>query len=320
MVGTVSAVVPEENERLDQIRIEGYNFSETIMSGIVFLDAYTLTVSDAIQAALTSLELYAQQFRVTWNTDNPELKRDNVTAFPVVGEKYFNKPIKTVLEKLSTDEATADGVYYWYVNKDNELVWRPRTNDTTGSFNNQTDNYQSLKIGKDIKDIKNYIILKGGLDPSNKNIQTKYYDAASVAKNRARYHILVDENKKASTLYTADNAKAGVASLKDAFPAGFVPTWTTASYANYDAYLTAFRNYVKQEVLVPLGRQFVEQRKDGKLSITVSFQPGKGWILGQLVPCTITAIGAAVKNLRVTDIQYTTDEDIFTLVEDLGSL
>ena len=67
MVGTVSNISPEEDDRKDLIRVEGYNYTDTIMSAIGFADATNLTIPNAISSLLSSVSLYASQFGVTWN-------------------------------------------------------------------------------------------------------------------------------------------------------------------------------------------------------------------------------------------------------------
>lgn len=319
MVGTVSNISPEEDDRKDLIRVEGYNYTDTIMSAIGFADATNLTIPNAISSLLSSVSLYASQFGVTWNSSNPSTRVDG-TAFPVVGEKYFNRPLRQIIEKLSTKEVTGDSVvYYWYVNKDNELIWRPATLTASYTFNASTDDYKAAKPGKDVSEVKNYVIIKGGVDPNGVVIQTKYYDSASVVKNRPKYLIITDETKFALNLHKADCDKAGVRTMKDYTFGTFVPTWTSTSYSSFNTYVDAFRTYVKA-YLSSKGRQAVETTLKGRLMLTVEFAPGKGWPLGALIAVTHPFFGSTVKQLRVTDIHYTTERDIFTLKEDIGSL
>lgn len=319
MVGTVGRVIPEEDGRQDLVRVEGNNFSETIMSAIAFSDSQALKVDDSIQDMLASVSLFAPQFGVTWHPGNPDTKT-NGDPFPVVGEKFYNKPIRQSLEKLSTQVATGDTVpYYWYVNLDNQLVWRARDSSGSVDFNYATDQYREAKATKDLAGIKNFVIIKGGVDPKGVAISTKYYDAASINKHRARYTILVDQNKYALNMHLDDCRKAGVQSMVEYTFGTFVPTWTSTSYSSLATYNNAFREFVKER-LKELGREAVENTRFGKLNFVLERAPGTGWVLGQLVSCVHPYLGTAPKVLRVKDIQYSTTGDNFTLEEDLGTI
>jgi hypothetical protein len=324
MTGVVQAVPEEVGSNKNSIRVEGYNFSEAVMSALVFYDATNDDVAEAIQGALNSVRVFNSRLGVTWSSGNPSVKTGG-GAFPTVGEKFFYKPLRYILEKYSTNTKTEDGTYYWYVNKDNELVWRPATNTTSYSFNNTTDtDYRSMKVTRDLKDVKNYIIIKGGVDPEGKAIQTRVQDYASMNKNGMKFYILTDTAKTSGTLITADTNSAGVTHMRSAtYP--FTTTWkslVTGDYvtaASYDDYLEALRLHVVESCRIE-GQKVIEGTRNGRLKLEIVYPPETvSWGLGDNIATTVSSFGTTMKRLRVIGAQYNTDSDTFTLEEDYGA-
>jgi hypothetical protein len=85
-------------------------------------------------------------------------------------------------------------------------------------------------------------------------------------------------------------------------------------------YVEALREYVKTQCQLE-GNAFLTARQYGKLKIDVEYPAGfKSFGLGDLVQCTIPSLGSTAKDLRIIEIQYGTETDIFTLTEDIGSI
>ncbi len=323
MVGCAESTPEETDNTKNLVRVEGHDFSQAVMSAIVFVDAKTLTIPQAIQAGLNGLQLNNPNFTVTWHPDNPTLRSDG-SAFPVVGEEFFDKPLSELIQKYSSSSKTGDLNYYSYVDSQNRFVWRRSTNTTSRTFSVTTDLYRSLKTGKDIKEVKNFVILKGGVDPEGRAIRERATDYSSISRHGMRFYVLSDYVKTSGTLMKQDVDSSGVSHMRDAtYP--FTTTWislATGNYvtaADYDAYLTAFRLNIKTLLQIE-GQRFIESRRYGKLKVTLEFQAGKGWGLGELISCTIPAVSDAAKNLRVASVQLNTDGDTFELVEDIGSV
>lgn len=319
MVGSIQNTPETESGKQTQIRVEGSNFSETILGGIVFFDPTGQTIPTAIQNALNSIGVYNSNFQVTWDSGNPTTKSTG-GAFPTVTERWFNKPIKSFIEKYSTNDLTQDGNYFWYVNKDNKLVWNKKDDAADHSFNSSTSLHKMIRINKDLKDVKNWVIVKGGIDPKGAAIQTRVQDMSSIAKNGIKPYILVTIAKNAETLLKADLTAQNVTQASDlTFP--YTPPWNSGvSVANFNAYVEAMRTYVIAQAKLE-GQAFLESRKNGKLKVDISWSPGDvSWGLGDVIAATIPSLGSGAKNLRVQEIVYATDMDTYTLVEDIGSL
>ena len=322
LTGAIRNVPEESDSSKDFLRIEGYNFSESVMNALVFVDGAGKPLNEFLQDALNSVRVYNTNFGVTWSSSNPSVKYVDGGAFPAVNERVFNKPLSYIFEKYSTKESTGDGRYYWFVNKDNELVWDKRLDDTNGrTFNEATDSHKAIKVSKDINDVKNFVIIKGGLDPKNNPMQDRYADYSSIAKHGFRYYIFAYENKTGLSDLDVDQLNKGVDDMADAsYP--LTPTWdssvTATSYDNYvDEYRAYFKNKLREE-----GKKFVDLRKNGKLKVSITFQAGdKTWGLGDVVAVNIPSLSSnQSKLLRVEEIQYSTTTDTFTLIEDEGTI
>lgn len=319
MNGIIRSVPANVTSSRDDIKISGYDHSETLMNALVFIDATNLTVDEAIKQALNSVTLYNDNFKVTWKSSNPSVRYSDGQSFPIVGERIFYKSLNYILEKYSANDRTGDGIYYWYVNEDNELVWDKRQSVVSNSFSTNGV-YKTLQSSVDNKDVKNFVIIKGGTDAKGNPLQNYYADYTSIAKNGFKYYIFSAETKTAQSILDAERSEQDVDDLRDAsYP--LTPIWdSTVTASSFDDYNDKFRVYMKS-YLRSLGKVFVEQRKNGKFTLTLQTSPKTyDYALGQLIRCELPSVSSTVKNLRVEEITYTTTFDSFKLVEDIGTV
>lgn len=259
MNAAIRTVPQEIGPTKDLLRVSGFNYSESVGGVLIFNDGGTsgTNVSQFLHFCVNTASERNKEFPITWHPDNPTLKQDNVTSFPSITDKVFNKTLNYALEKYSTNEYTEDGNYYYYVDKDNYLVWGPRDGNISNSFDESTDIHKSIKISKDIKDVKNYIIVKGGYDSNRNSIQAYVPDYASIAKNGFKYYIFTDETRKAEDNLNADLNTAGVDKMEDANFGTFNASWGTGdSFSDYANYVSEFRAYHKN-LLKKLGLSYI---------------------------------------------------------------
>ena len=356
MIITLKDTPEEYSSKANMIRVEGYNFSESVLSAVVFIDVSNRTIPEAIQDALTDAGQDNPNFLVTWNSGNPDTKED-LSAFPDVDKKWFYKPIRSLVEEYSQNDKTKDGNYYWYINNDNEFIWRKETNVSSGTFDFATDACKKMKISKDIKGIRNYFILKGGMDPENHQITTPYVNWTSVATNGRKFMIVADAETQntAKEMIDQDLSKSysitDKQALSERYPSeieagtSFVTSWratstfTTKKYGisvtsglsvtinegtaakNKEAYVEVIRGEVKNR-LKSRGADISDNLQYGKLKVDLEYEPGhKTWGLGDLIICNIGTINANVDTpMRVQEIQYTSNSDVYSLQEDIGSI
>lgn len=333
----VSNDVPFDNETLNIQRISGANYSETLANAIVFVGAGdTLDVSSFIQEALRSVAVYNDLFQVRWHPSNPILKTDN-TPFPNA-ERWYNKSINLLLEKYSSKVINKDTNYYWYIDKDNFLIWRPMSTGTIYSFDSTQDNYLKLKSKKDTKGIVNFVIMKGDLSPSGKVIQTRVDNAVSRVKNGYRPYIITSSANYSRELVELDRSSNPTTfdegdSVPNSFP--FTTSWksriarassptmvvnspvTVSNSKQYNVAITLQATYELQQE----ADRFLQARGDGKLQVEILFQPGSTpsselWRIGDIISVTIPELGFANTLLRVQTAEYATTSDSYTLIQD----
>lgn len=328
MQGIVTDIPYEVTGKQDFVRIKGNNYSETLMTALVFYtppsagqELYTF-----LAGAINSVALFNQDFKVTWSSLNPSTKRDGVTAFPSIYDKWFYKSALKLMEDYSTDSKTSDGNYYWYVNENNEVVWRPRTSQVDYSFNTSTAEYKALKVKKDTKGIVNFVIAKGGTDPNSNSITVKRDDMVSRAKHGFKYKLLTFDATTSNQMKDLDQQVVGTPSeplSPSNYPSvsGWISEVTGSSVASgsWSDYIDNFREEVKSR-LNSRAKSYIDEHKNGKLQVELEFTNGKGWGLGDVVSVTISEINAVNKPMRVKDVEYTMDSERFVLEEDEGTL
>jgi len=191
----MTGIVQDSPEELafnkDTSIIKGYNYSESVSTAMVFVDASGKRLDEALQLALTKAG--GGTLTVEWDSANPSKKRDGVTDFPLVTEKWFNWTLKKILEQYSSETYTEDGQYYWYITKENKLRWYSRFDpsfDRGITFDSTSDGYQIFKSGKDISGVKNHIINKGGTTPSGNPVRFIKQDYSSINKHGRKYFLI----------------------------------------------------------------------------------------------------------------------------------
>lgn len=340
MVGVIRNLPNQSSGTQNELRIEGFNYGESIATGIVFINPLNKNAMEIVEEAVDNLALNNSNFAVTYSATNPVLKKDGVTAFPTHSIKYFYKPLSKVLEEQLSDSYTEDGAYFWWVDKDNKLQIRSSDAGTEHTYNSETDLHTTdYKDGRDISKVRNYIIIKGGTDPSGLPIQTRVTDYVSISKHGMKFYFMVSEKKYAESLNQEDMAKSwGTAQATKRYPTSypFVTSW----YASYTKTVESvsvvagsqvtvnsdaqYRGVLREEVITKLkadAQEVINNTKYGKLQVDITTRAGsKAWLLGDRIVCTIPKIGAVDKTLRVMEIQYTTETDSYSLEEDKGTI
>jgi hypothetical protein len=346
IVGCIKDIPETETGTANSLTIEGYNFSEAILGAIVFVDGNNDYVPIVIQRAL-DFASENHDFKVTWDPSNDTFIAG--ITFSQITERFFNKPIKDILEKYSSNKYNTSGYnFYWYVTNNNTLIWRPMLDVNVSTFVENTDEHTSIKISKDIKGVRNFFVLKGGYDPAGKQIQTKYIDYESYATHGPKYLFVISENNAAKNLIALDILQSYGNSPQDVnYPnltANFTTAWkaqftyTTKAYSisvtagspvtitggseleRKKAYVEVIRTEVTKRLQAE-GKEYADYYKFGKLKVDLEFVPGvKNWVIGDVIQCTIPKLSSAPKNLRVTEIQYAEDADTYSLEEDIGTI
>jgi len=332
IVGAIKSPPYNRTGARNEVKVEGFNFSESVFSAMVFIDTQGQTIPQVLQTALNHVKLYAPNFNITWHPNNPSVKT-NGSAFPSIYKPYKNVPLKKLIEDVSSNIVTTDGAYFWYVDLQNRFVWRPSSGSIPiSTFNSTSDGYISIKSGKDTKDIINYIIVKGGRDPQKNPIQKRYIDAVSAAKNGNKFYIYTDPGIQAETLNSqdldkSDPTKKGKHTQSYPYSYPFTCSWTSQatagtqlSVANNANYIWAIRSEITYRMDL-IGNALLATYKNGKLKIDVGFEPGtKTWGLLDVISCTIPEVFSGAKPMRIREISYGPETDVYSFEEDVGTI
>lgn len=315
MNGIVTNLPNEESSNQNMIRVEGNNYSETLMNALAFYDPNMDVAIDVfLQGIVNSVATMNDNFKVTWDATNPTTKRDG-SAFPTTNEKWFYKSVTKALERYSADSRTEDGNYYWYVTVDNKLSWKPKTDDVVSTFDKSTDNYLSFKTKNDTQGVVNFVIAKGGTDPKGKPVTTRYDDPISRAKNGFKYYLLISNVPYFSDLMQLNGVDNDTYKTTT-YP--FTTSWGVEVTSPDD-----FVEKLRAEVTTKLRKEasdFVNARKYGKLMVDLEFINGKGWSIGDVISVTIPALGFVAKPMRVQESEISNSGERYTLIEDKGSI
>ena len=355
MVAAVEKVPYKNNGTVNVMNVDCYNYSEAVMSAIVFVDAQALSASAAIKQGLANVSNLAPNFSVTWDNAG------NGTTTQVVGKRYFYKTLLSMIEELSEDKYTGDGRYFWYVNNDNEFIWKKDTAYGQGSFNSSTTPYREMGTKIDTSKVINYIITKGGILPNGKQVQDYVPDFASIAGKGYKYHIETGEANTVQELVKSDQDSDGVETT-DGYPdlsSSFTTAWkwsgnrydgqgveqkqtidgilltntqsVTINQGSESANKETYNNILRAQVISLIrkkARDILEVRSKGKFILELETLPGQEqWALGDRISCVVPEIfynsttnSTSTKLLRIQEYQLTTDSEIFELEEDTGSV
>ena len=91
------------------------------------------------------------------------------------------KPIFQQIEEISTDEYTQNGAFVYYLDTDNNFVWKPRPSTVTSTLSEGV-NGVSIKIQKGTWDTINALIIHAGDDDNGNAIHTYAYNLTSIGK------------------------------------------------------------------------------------------------------------------------------------------
>jgi len=332
MVGAVNKLPKSRESNKSVIKVKGNNFSKTLMDAVVFTDASDKTIPNALEEALNSIKNYSQGFGVSWNNNNPDKKRDGTTDFPTVDEKWYYKSMRKILSDYSNDAETDDGDYYWYVDTDNTLVWRPEE-DTSVDVINDSTKYKNIKLKRDSEEVVNFVRAKGDTLPTGGAVEAQYIDFGSAGKHGLRFKTIQSDAKTTSTNHNQVMANIG-ASEEDVLPSdvsGFsyplsnsdIP-WEESATIDSDAkYLQELKAFVKSK-LRARAEEHVTNNRNGYYEVDIDvLAKNNTFNLGEVYDINIDGLfpdDNVSKPMRVKEIQYTNNVDNIVLREDTPSV
>ena len=316
--------------------LEGYSYTDVITGGIVNVDAENKTIPEAIKSGVQYMERFGTRTgALTWDESNP-MVNSNGDPFPIVGEKIYNKRLRYLITKYSTNEETKDGTYIWVVTPDNKFVWRKASSnekitDEKFKFNANTDRYLEVGEENDRDGIVNYVVIKGGTDPDGKGIEYTDWDNFSTLRHGQQPRFIPDISENANIINGRDmdfleeqfGGYVGRRYPKEEhYP--FTTTWASAANNNQPKevendyqYREEIRNHTIEKLKSEAAR-ILEDNEFGEHKISMAFKPGKGWDLADVVEVTFSGVLDNVENMRVVEAEFTSTKDSFMLLRDTG--
>jgi hypothetical protein len=351
-VASIQSANQEQSASDSYIKIVSYSFSDAMMTAALFIATQNRPVNLALQEGVKFLQTLpggidgSGNMALQWDDTNPETK-SNGQPFPLLYEDWQNRPFRDMLIKYSTNQFTGDGSYTWYVSRTNKLVWKKSDSFQIREFNLVTTPIYSFRTNLDADGIRNYVIVKAGLDAANVQIQVVEFDWESIARYGQKFQILVSEASNAKVFNKQDLIKSyGSEVSETTYPdlsSGFTTAWRSSITETVngiemvkDQFVTIpdsgterqrERNYnaVLRKHVENLAREeavsFMQYRRAGKLGFEFDVEPGTlGWSLGERVNDIIPYLRPEMIDLRVQEIQYGEDSDKFVIAEEIGTL
>jgi len=326
----MTGAVNKANKRLDTsksiVKVKGNNYSKTLTDATAFADVQNVRVDEAIKEALTSIREYADKFAVSWHPNNPSTKEippNEGDEYPVVGEEWYDVPMRKVMEDMTKAKYTEDGDYYWYVDKDNQLVWRPEGSQVNDVLDESLP-YHTARRKRNTEDVVNFVKVKGGTLPTGGAVEAQAINFGSAGKNGLRYKALQGNQNYVDNMHddTMNAIGANEDTTRPSNVSGFtypltvgpVAQQTQSSIDNDGDYFRALKTVAKNK-LRKEGEQYIENFKKGYYVIRLEVPSYRNTFnLGELYQNQISGLPSGT--FRVRKIQYNAAVDVVTLRED----
>lgn len=331
-----------KNSNSEFISIKGANYTESISNAITFVKSI-LPLDQYLQQGLNYVNELNKNLNVVWHPDNPTEKTasNGGGSFPVISERWVYKNFTRMLEKFSKKEYTEDVDYYYYIDRDNYFVWKPKVDTADGTFDSSTDLHTEMTIGKDISGVVNFVMMRSQSTPAGWLTSKRVDDAVSRSKHGFKYKLVTSDAVK--QLLEEDNVTEGD---EDRYPSDFVTSYSTvwtvtkgynvtadpvkgipAMLSEQSVSCTSKKEYdyaiwleAKERMKIE-GLAYIAERKNGKLMLKINLYPSNElFALGSVKLITLPDVGFVGKPLRVIKRQIGTNEDIITLSEDIGTV
>lgn len=292
MNGLLKTVTEDITENGKTLRIEGKSFGEMATNAIVFFNtpvSHSLNVFQFIEGCLESIKLFDSKFGIT-GINYPTLKTSG-GAFPILrgGQqiKEFNKSFAYIMKTYLIPDNTGDGLYYWYVDNNKILQIKPRLGTLIKTTWSEGVDFKTARFRRNTEDIKNFIVVKCGLDKNNDPITTRYDDAASRAKYGFKYYMIVDMSISSKVIAA-------------------YPSWTN--------------DQVRTEAIAQgkeAGRTFANAHNKGLIELSVTMAPTVSYQVGDLIRINAPSYNLSNYSMRIKSIDWDIEGTDITLVEEV---
>lgn len=313
----------------ETIKVEGSDASKTVLDAVVFLDAENKRLDEALEQSLETINNYTRdEFPITWSNSNPSTQSTG-EPFPVVGEKWYYKPMREILRIYSGDSFTDDGRYEYFVTFDQEFVWRKLKSTVSGTITPNTFNIVSVGGERDNNEVTNFVIVKMGNLPTGKSVEGIFIDFGSAGKNGVKLEVETVDSQEVITQHNQAMSELGILDTGKRLPAdsdlsGYNPPWDRSIVIDtQNEYVKALNNFAKNRANI-IAESIVDSAKRGRKSFTVRVPASQGvandnFGLGQIYSFSGFP-DVETTEVRVTKQQVFGGYEEFTLLERQGSI
>jgi hypothetical protein len=227
MVGNVMSYEGNIDGKKRRIRIKCSDYSQLILNKVPpkgFFKASDGATSSSIVIniikQISEDENSPGAFKI--DTANVATTRSDSSAFPSVDASKMMKPAYEWLDDMSQIENTNSAAeqapagtlidtqsYVWYVDENNKLFWFFPDDAPTATITHGITPVYKIKMKKDVFDVINMVIIRGGKDKNGSGITWYYYDRGTKQKE-LRYKVIPKPklaDLRRDELIREDNAK-----------------------------------------------------------------------------------------------------------------
>ncbi|RLC73997.1 MAG: hypothetical protein DRI61_17425 [Chloroflexi bacterium] len=326
--GLIKKVDETTTDKGRTLNISGVSFNEITTNGLSFATETNVDVMQFLSSLINSTGLRNGNFKVTANL--PTTKRDG-SSFPKLlgGEtiQEFDKSLGSLLDKYLQDEYTKDGRYIWYVNNDKELVAVPREGGVTTASLIEGEDFKVSNYKTNSDDVRNFIIVKCGLDAKNNPTTANADDPVSRAKLGFKFHFIIDNSiTNKLILKERDTNPADFpngSKLPSSFP--YTTVWgvtipdTGDLDDDQDAYNESLRVQAKDDGR-KIGLDFIAANSKGFKEITISMPPNVDYDLADKILITSDSYNLTNIEMRISQINWSISGVDIILKEEVASI
>ena len=345
MSGAIKNIQKDLNADNEIFIVDGINYSEVIMNALIFVsrdeggNAINVIRDMINDVNRRSAAFLGSKFFITWNSGNPD-----GTGWPTLQKvNEFYKSGIYMMEKYLTGDFVPDNTrYFWYINKDNELVIRARDtviSQSGGQNITLTDgqDFYGLKIGSDISEVKNFVVYKCGRTPKGKIIMGYADNPVSRAKHGFKYHLLIREEIANQLMENEQLTNGTEFSADKLFPSSYSYTTNYTSTIEYDEkgvsatigspvevdnddeWEFAFKKEANARGAIE-AQAFINDYANGYLQITGDTPLDLTYQVGQLIIFNSERFGLNNKLLRIHELDYSIDGLRIVMQEDEATI
>ena len=345
MEGVVDSVSQDIDTTTNSIKVSGFDFFEAMFDVQIPVSIIQKNTMEALQELMEEADFASKN--LFWasaaygytGTPNPTTKVDG-TSFPLFDLSLNYTPFCQIVEKITADEYTDDGQYYYFVEADptsgrRYLVVRTTKDTMVGTLSEGaaatlSQSPMKINVTKEKTELKNFIIFYAGTDLKGNSIQDVYYDLTSIGKNGFKYYYMVEETGDVAKTVIYDEASANESSFnfsggkwtatQDYYPTSYPYTWSklldgaTVISANDDEFNDDYVDICKQQAR-QVANQFAEGTSKVKYKTVIEYLFRNDLTMGKLYTMDLPSRGIS-RDLRVSEAVMKVNGTTYTFEED----